>query len=121
MATSTAIINAARDSNIRERAIAIAAEQGIENPQEFVNSRMYDLATTKVDTGSEQNLADVLDYSREQKNQKRKDLEAELRVLQEPGEDLTAVTDEHLRYALARLNTQKLPLQDGEGSTGSVV
>lgn len=103
MATSTAIINAARDADIRERAIAIASNEGITDSQGFINNRMYELANAPVQEDSEQTIADVLDYSRESKKQAREKLEAELRALQEPGADLAAVTDDHLRYALKAL------------------
>lgn len=106
MATSTAIINAARDQDIRERAIAIASAEGIADPQSFVNSHMYELATAKVDDDSGQTIADVLDYSRKSKKQKREELEAEISKLQEPGADLASVTDEHLQYALKTLHAE---------------
>ena len=102
MATSTDIINAARDNDIRERAIAIASAEGVTDPQSFVNSRMYDLATAKVGEG-DQNVADVLAYSRVSKQEKREGLETELRALQDPGADLAGVTDAHLRFALNSL------------------
>ncbi len=100
MASSNAIIQATRDTDLRERAIAIASSLGIENPEYFVNSHLVELALAKGQADSDQSIADILEYSRNVKAEKRAELEAQLRAIPTPGGDLSAVTDDHLRYAL---------------------
>lgn len=106
MASSNAIILATRDTDLRERAIAIAASMGIDNPEYFVNSHLVELALAKGQADSEQSIADVLEYSRTVKAEKRAALEAQLRGIPTAGGDLSAVTDEHLKYALGSLQAK---------------
>lgn len=101
-ATTTAIIEAKRDADLRERAIAIAASLGIENPQYFIESKAWELATAPVN-GSGDTVASVYEYIDGQDDAKRKDLERQLAELPKPGANLSGVTDDHLTYAVNKL------------------
>lgn len=89
MATSSALIAAARDNDLLERAIALAAEAGIEDPQAFVEQRRHELASAPVGDG-DSTVASVFEYALTQPR---------YRV----GQDPAAVTDDHLRAALNSL------------------
>lgn len=89
MATSAALIAAAQDSDLLARAIALAAEAGIEQPQAFVEQRRHELAAASVGTGSD-TVASVYEYASAQPRYRT-------------GEDPAAVTDDHLRTALTNL------------------
>lgn len=88
MATSAALIAAAQDSDLLARAIALAAEAGIENPQAFIESRRHQLAAAPVAEGN--TVASVYEYAATQPRYRT-------------GEDPAAVTDDHLRAAIANL------------------
>ena len=88
MATSSSLIAAAQDRDLLARAIALAAEAGIENPQAFIESRRHQLAAAPVAEGS--TVASVYEYAATQPRYRT-------------GEDPAAVTDDHLRAAIANL------------------
>lgn len=90
MATSASLIAVAQDNDLLRRAIALAAESGIENPQAFVESRRHELAAAPVD-GNGATVASVFEYALAQPR---------YRV----GEDPAAVTDDHLRTAISHLD-----------------
>lgn len=89
MATSSALIAAAQDGDLLARAIALAAEAGVENPQAFIESRRHQLAAAPV-AESGDTVASVYEY-------------ASLQPRYRTGEDPAAVTDDHLRAAIANL------------------
>ena len=89
MATSASLIAAAQDSDLLARAIALAAEAGIEQPQAFIESRRHQLAAAPVNGGSD-TVASVYEYAAAQPRYRT-------------GEDPAAVTDDHLRAAIANL------------------
>lgn len=90
MATSASLIAAAQDSDILARAIALAAEAGVENPQAFIESRRHQLAAAPVGSGGSDTVASVYEYAAAQPRYRT-------------GEDPAAVTDDHLRAAIANL------------------
>lgn len=92
MATSNAIINAAKDNDLRERFVALAAEAGVSSPQYFVESHLQQLASSKVDAEGN-TVASVYEYAETVYKQEQAKLIA-------PGKNPAAVTDGHLRYAL---------------------
>ena len=89
MATSAALIAAAQDSDLLARAIALAAEAGIENPQAFIESRRHQLAAAPVSESGD-TVASVYEYAAAQPRYRA-------------GEDPAAVTDDHLRTAIQNL------------------
>ena len=89
MATSAALIAAAQDRDLLARAIALAAEAGIESPQAFIESRRHQLAAASVNGGSD-TVASVYEYAAAQPRYRT-------------GEDPAAVTDDHLRAAIQNL------------------
>lgn len=95
MATSNAIITAAQDRELQERFVAIAAEQGIPDPQSFVYSNSYQLACAPVD-GDGDTVASVYEYADTNYRKAQAALAA-------PGKDPASVTDDHLRHAIAAL------------------
>lgn len=122
MASSKAIIAAARDNDLRERAIALCAEGRFDkNPQYFVESNLFQLAAAPVNDGSD-TVASVYEYAQAIYEQKKAELNKQLAELEatRPGLNPAAVTDEHLKYALANIasiNTQ--PADGGAVSGGS--
>lgn len=101
MATSAAIINALKDSDLRERAVAIAAEQGVTAPQSWIDQRLPALACAPVNDGGD-TVASVYEYAEAQ-------YQTKAAALKRPGKDPSAVTDDHLRHAIKAL-------KDGEQS-----
>jgi len=95
MATSNAIITAAQDRELQERFVAIAAEQGITDPQSFVLSNSYQLACAPVSDAGD-TVASVYEYADSTYRQA-------LAALKTPGKDPASVTDDHLRHAIASL------------------
>ena len=89
MATSASLIAAAQDSDLLARAIALAAETGIENPQAFIESRRHQLAAASVSESGD-TVASVYEYAAAQPRYRT-------------GEDPAAVTDDHLRTAIQNL------------------
>lgn len=98
MATSSAIINASKDNDLRERFIAWAAELGIDSPYGFVDANMQRLASAEVNDNGD-TVASVYEYADTVYKQ-------ELVKLTEPGKNPAAVTDEHMRYAITKLRAQ---------------
>lgn len=95
MTTSAAIIAASQDRDLHDRLIALAAEQGIQNPQSWVESQLSALACAPVnDTGD--SVASVYEYADAQ-------YKAKLAELKAPGKDPAIVTDAHLRNAIQTL------------------
>lgn len=90
-ATSGAIISAARDNDLRERFIALAAAEGIEAPQSFVEARLHILAAAPADADGA-TIAGVYEYAA-----------ATYEAAPRPGENPAAVTDAHIRYALSQV------------------
>lgn len=100
--TSQAIISAAKDPDLRERIIAIAAKMKVKNPGYFVDSNLFELASTAVDSSGENSIATVYDYANLQYAQATAELIP-------PGKNLAAVTDAHIEHALgALLATEKI-------------
>ena len=89
MATSASLIAAAQDSDLLARAIALAAEAGIEQPQAFIESRRHQLAAAPVSESGD-TVASVYEYAAAQPRYRT-------------GEDPAAVTDDHLRAAIQNL------------------
>lgn len=92
MANSLAINAASRDNDLRERAIALAAQLGAPNPQMLVESNLSRIAAAPVGDG-DATVASVYEYA-------NTIYQAELSKLQRPGLNLSAVTDPHLIHAL---------------------
>lgn len=91
-ATSNALIAAAKDYNLRERAIALAASMKVENPQYFVDSNLSALVAAPVNDSGD-TVASVFEYATAEYEKKKA-------ALIEPGKDMAVVTDAHLRHAL---------------------
>lgn len=104
--TSQSIISAAKDPDLRERIIAIAAKMRVKNPSYFVDSNLFELASTAVDSSGENSVATVYDYARLQYAKATAELVP-------PGKNLAAVTDEHIEHALRVLLTAETPVQEG--------
>lgn len=64
MATSKQIIRASRDSDLKERLVAIAAAENIESPIGWVEANMHRLVAT--DLGDNASLASVYEYAESQ-------------------------------------------------------
>lgn len=94
-ATSNALIAAAKDYNLRERAIALAASMKVENPQYFVDANLSALAAAPVN-GDGDTVASVFEYAQAEYEKKKA-------ALVEPGKDMTVVTDSHIKFALESL------------------
>ena len=104
--TSQAIISAAKDADLRERIIAIAAKMRVKNPGYFVDSNLFELASTAVDSSGENSIATVYDFY----SIKYAKAAAELVP---PGKNLAAVTDENIEHALRVLLSSETPAQEG--------
>lgn len=102
--TSQAIISAAKDADLRERIIAIAAKMRVKNPGYFVDTNLFELASAAVDSSGDNSIATVYDYARIQYAQA-------LAALTPPGKNLAAVTDEHIEHALGALLAAENPAQ----------
>lgn len=102
---STSIIAAAKDFDLRERAIALASDIGIQSAHSWVDQNLFQLASTPVDSTGENTVASVFEYALAQYEAKKADLI-------EPGKDLSIVTDAHLRFALQAL-------KDADSSAGA--
>ena len=89
MATSASLIAASGDSDLLARAIALAAEAGIENPQAFIESRRHQLAAAPVSESGD-TVASVYEYAASLPRYRT-------------GQDPAAVTDDHLRTAISNL------------------
>lgn len=96
MTTSAAIIAAAKDPDLRDRLVALAAEAGVQNPQAWVESQLAALACATVNDNGD-TVASVYEYADAQ-------YRAKLAELKAPGKDPAVVTDDHLRHAIGKLN-----------------
>lgn len=92
MANSQAIIAASKDPELCERAVAIAAELGIERPQSAVEGALWQLAAAPID-GEGNTVASMYEYT-------AAEYEKALAKLTRPGANMSGVTDAHLRHAL---------------------
>lgn len=102
MASSKSIINAAKDQDLRIRAVALAAELGIDSPEAWIDSQLYQLASASVDaTGN--TVASVYEYA---ESEYKKALAA---MPKPPGQDETRITDDHLRHALRKMSGMTNP------------
>lgn len=96
-ATSADIIAAAADADLRARAIALAAASGIDYPQGFVEANSHRLAAAPVNEAGD-TVASVYAYA-----------SASYEPTPRPGENLAAVTDDHIRYALSQVAPNTTP------------
>lgn len=94
--TSAAILSAAADPHLIERAVAVADSMGIPSPEHALRSNTRLLALAPV-TATGDTVASVYEY-------------AVAQMPPPPGKDPAAVTDEHLRHAITHLQ-QKGVLQ----------
>ena len=92
-ATSSQIISASSDTDLRRRFRAVAAAMGIDNPQAFVESRLDELAAAPVDDEGS-TVGSVYEYA-----------VATYKPAPRPGENPAAVTDDHLRYAIDKVRS----------------
>lgn len=93
IATSTTIITAVQDHDLRQRAIAIAAQEGVKLPEAEIAQRAYELVTAPVDDQGN-TVASVYEYAATRREQ------AIAAIPPAPGADPSAITDEHLAYAI---------------------
>lgn len=109
--TSTNLILAANDHDLEARFIAIAAEMGIEMPQNYVGNRMLQIAAQEVtsdgDTVASVYEYAVINYSQRKEAAERAYKEALEALGPEPGKNTSAVTDAHIRAALTKTQTPK--------------
>ena len=90
--SSTALIAAAQDTTLKARTVALASMLGMTENE--VNASWRSILVTNADNSGKEKIGDV--YARALKQR-------ELALAEVPppvGEDLTAVTDEHLLFAL---------------------
>lgn len=92
-ATSTTIITAVQDHDLRQRAIAIAAQEGVPLPEAEIAQRIYELVTAPVDDQGN-TVASVYEYAAAKRE------EAIAAIPPAPGADPAAITDAHLAYAI---------------------
>ena len=92
VASSKALIAASKDSTLKERTTALAATLGMTENE--VNASWRNILVTNADNSGKEKVSDV--YARALKQREL----ALAEVPPEVGEDLTAVTDEHLLFAL---------------------
>jgi len=102
MATSsTALIAAAQDTTLKARTVALASMLGMMENE--VNASWRNILVTNADNSGKEKIGDV--YARALKRR-------ELALAEVPppvGEDITAVTDEHLLFALRQALKDKKP------------
>ena len=101
MATSTAILNASNDVDLKARFVVVAASKKVANPRAWVEENMLNLANAVV--ADTQTVADVYAYADTVRKQRTAELQAELAGLEDPGKNLAAVTDEYLATAIDSL------------------
>lgn len=91
------LIVSSKDADLKERIVVLAAEMGISNPEAWIAANMLNLVSTDVDSAGN-TLASVYEYAYNVYQEK-------LRALPEaPGKNPGAVTDAHIRHALAKLS-----------------
>ena len=93
-ATSTQIIAASSDGDLQRRLRAVAASMGIENPQGWVESRLYELAAAPVNENGD-TVGSVYEYAA-----------ATYKPAPRPGENPAAVTDGFLRHAIEHVKAK---------------
>ena len=91
-ATSRALIAVTKDAALKERAVALAATLGMTENE--VEASWRNIVVSNADNTGKQVIADVYAYALEARKQALEKLPPEV------GENLAAVTDEHLLYAL---------------------
>ena len=92
VASSTALIAASKDATLKERTVALGATVGMTENE--VNAAWRNILVTNADNSGKEKIGDL--YARALKQR-------ELALAEVPppvGEDLTAVLDEHLLFAL---------------------
>lgn len=109
--TSTNLILAASDRDLEARFIAVAAEMGIEMPQNYVSNRMLQIAAQEV-TSDGDTVASVYEYAvayyKQRKEAAERAYKEALDALgPEPGKNTAAVTDAYIRAALTKTQTPK--------------
>lgn len=93
MATSSrALIAASKDTDLKERAVALGATLGMTENE--VNASWRSILVTNADNSGKMKIGDVYADALKQREL------ALAEVPPEVGADLTAVTDEHLMFAL---------------------
>ena len=92
MTSSKDLIAAIKDANLKERTVALAAMLGMTENE--VNASWRNILVTNADNSGRDKISDV--YARALKQREL----ALAEVPPEVGVDLTAVTDEHLMFAL---------------------
>lgn len=105
MPASSAIIAASKDADLRDRAVALAAELGIKNPELFVDEHRPALAAAAVDDSGENSVASVYEYADTV-------YQGKLVELTPPGKNPSAVTDDHLRHALKLVYDRENPVTE---------
>ena len=96
--TSNSILTAARDNDLRERLVAIAAREGIDNPQAWVEARMWQLTAVPV-TDNGDTVASVYEYGAGEY------AKAVAALPPAPGKNPAIVTDNLLAGAVKKLNS----------------
>lgn len=89
--TSASILAAANDRDLTERMVALASEAGVEYADGFVQQNRHRLAAAQVDENGD-TVASVYEYA-----------VLTYKPTPTPGANLSAVTDDHLRAAIAAL------------------
>lgn len=92
-ASSAAIMAAANDNDLKARAIAIAAREGVKLPEAEISSKIYEFVTSPVDAEGN-TVSSVYEYAMTVRNQA---LES---IPPLPGANPAAITDDHLAYAI---------------------
>lgn len=92
MASSKALIAASKDVVLKERTVALGSTLGMTENE--VNASWRNILVTNADNSGKESIGDV--YARALKQREL----ALAEVPPEVGEDLTAVTDEYLLFAL---------------------
>lgn len=90
--SSKALIAASKDATLKERAVALASTLGMTENE--VNASWRGILVTNADNSGKQKISDVYAQALKQREL------ALAEVPPEVGDDLTAVTDEHLMFAL---------------------
>lgn len=99
--SSTALIAAAQDTTLKARAVALGSMLGMMENE--VSASWRNILVTNADNSGKEKIGDV--YARALKQR-----ELALAAVPPPvGEDVTAVTDEHLLFALRQALKDKKP------------
>lgn len=98
MATSKQIIDAARDADLKERLTALAAAEGIDDPEHWVTRRLSELVgidLNGVEVGDD-SIASVYEYAKSQ-----------YVPAPTPGGSPAFVTDIHIRTAIQQVRARE--------------